>query len=68
MNTNETLNPKSIFTTNSGIQILEVDETDFNWEYLVTRDYDYIKSLFPEFEHPNINGRFVIAENDKNIY
>ena len=68
MNTNETLNPKSIFITNNGTQILEVDESNFNWEYLIIRDYDYVKSLFPEFEHPNKNGRFVISENEENIY
>ena len=68
MNENTELKPKSIFTTNSGIQILEVDETNFVWEYLLVRDYDYIKDLFPEFEHPNKNAKFVIAENKDCIY
>ena len=68
MDENIVLNPKSLFVTNSGIQILEVDESDFNWEYLILRDYDYIKSLFPEFEHPNKDGKFVISENKDCIY
>ena len=68
MDENINLKPKSTFTTNSGIQIFEVDETDFNWEYLLIRDYDYIKNLFPEFEHPNKTAKFVIAENKDCIY
>lgn len=62
------IEPKSVFTTKSGIRILEADESDFNWEYLLLRDYDYIKELFPEFEHPNKNAKFVISENKDGIY
>lgn len=64
----ENFEVKSIFTTNNGINILEVDRGEQEYGYLLVRDYGYIKELFPEFDHPNKEGCFVIEENEEGIY
>ena len=65
---NVELHPKSVFITKNGITILEVNEEEFEWEYGVLRDFEYIKELFPEFNPKNREGRFVIVENKEGIY